>query len=109
MEMVRSGTRDPGVGISHEAIERGVAAAVNTFEIAIFLLTGRVICRPYSKLSKNGPDLKYREQVKKASRAVCEIGCWRMCSLSEVFLEGFECQVLQRAVFLTRGSVKKPF
>src|SRR5271168_4982328 len=103
MEMVRSGTRDPGVGISHEAIERGVA--VNAFEIAICLFTGRVICRPYSKLYKNGPDLEYREQVKKASRAVCEMGCWRMCSLSEVFLEGFECQVLQTAVFLTRGSV----
>ena len=41
MEMAKSGTRDPNVGISHEAIQRGVAA-VNAFEIAICLFTGRV-------------------------------------------------------------------
>jgi hypothetical protein len=87
--MIRSGTRDPGVGIPHEAIERGVTA-VNAFEIAICLFTTRVICRAYSKLCKNGPDLDCREQVKTASRALSEMGCWRMCLLSEVFLEGFE-------------------
>ena len=87
--MIKSGTRDPGVGISQEAIEQGVTA-INAFEVAICLFIGRVICRPYSKLCKNGPDLECRERVKEASRAVYEMGCWRMCSLSEVFLEGFE-------------------
>jgi hypothetical protein len=70
--MVRSGTRDPGVGISHKAIERGVSA-VNAFEIAICLFTSRAICKAYSKLCKNSPDLECKEQVKKASRALREM------------------------------------
>jgi hypothetical protein len=56
------------------------------------LFTGGIICWAFAKLNKglNGNHHRAREEVQKASSALEEMGCWRMCSMFSRILKSFE-------------------
>jgi hypothetical protein len=79
--------------ICHSSIEAG-AAADASYEIAISLFTGGMVCWAFAKLRTGVQGTKEREayvaQVRRASVALRQMGCWRMCSMFGRILEAFE-------------------
>jgi hypothetical protein len=81
------------LALCHSSIESGVAADAS-YEISIGLFTGGIVCWAFAKLRNGVQGTKerdvYVEQVRKASMALREMGCWRMCSMFGRILEAFE-------------------
>jgi hypothetical protein len=81
--------------ICHASIEQGIAADAS-YEIAVALFTGGMVCWAFAKLrtgikTENSHERSnFVEQVRKASIALRQMGCWRMCSMFGRILEGFE-------------------
>lgn len=75
--------------IAHRALESR-AAADSSFEVATCLFTGGIVCWAYTKLHDNTSDRDFRAQVGRASNALREMGCWRMCAMFGAILLGFE-------------------
>lgn len=85
--------------LCHTSIAAGTAADAS-YEIAIGLFTGGMVCWAFAKLRAedntmaaggSGKEMEaYVGEVKKASIALRQMGCWRMCSLFGRILEGFE-------------------
>ncbi|CAL3973322.1 unnamed protein product [Diplocarpon coronariae] len=97
--------------LCYQCIDSGVAADAS-YEVAVCLFTGGMVCWAFAKLSRGGgeqtrkagkeggrsggrpegrPEGKkqYIEQVRKASLALRRMGCWRMSSMFGRILEGF--------------------
>ncbi|RDW84516.1 hypothetical protein BP6252_02106 [Coleophoma cylindrospora] len=75
--------------ICYNTIERGLAPA-SSYEIANCLFTGGMICWAYAKLKVNVPRERYVNEVRRASKALKEMGCWRTCGMFGRILNGFE-------------------
>lgn len=77
--------------LAHVALAAGEAVG-SSFEVAMSLFTGGLVCWAYEKHRLNGQEQqqRHREQVRQASKMLLEMGCWRMCSLFGVILKGFE-------------------
>ncbi|KAE8446235.1 hypothetical protein EG329_012460 [Mollisiaceae sp. DMI_Dod_QoI] len=77
------------LGLCHQCIIAGTATD-SSYEIAVCLFTGGMVCWAFAKLRRNAPREQYVEQVRKASMALRQMGCWRMCSMFGRILTGFE-------------------
>lgn len=88
--------------LCHSSITAGTAPDAS-YEIAIGLFTGGMVCWAFAKLRAEGganggmvgrereKEIEaYVREVRKASVALRQMGCWRMCSLFGRILEGFE-------------------
>ncbi|KAH8656564.1 fungal-specific transcription factor domain-containing protein [Tricladium varicosporioides] len=75
--------------LCHHSINHGVVAN-SSYEVAVCLFTGGIICWAYAKLKVGVNREGYREQVHKASVALSTMGCWRMCSMFGRILNSFE-------------------
>ena len=80
------------LALCHHCINSGMAAH-GSYEIAVCLFTGGMVCWAFAKLRRGGDIQQYVEQVRRASKALREMGCWRMCSMFGRILEGFEGQM----------------
>ncbi|KAL5313528.1 hypothetical protein ACEPPN_017948 [Leptodophora sp. 'Broadleaf-Isolate-01'] len=77
------------LALCHHCINSGVAAD-SSYEIAVCLFTGGMVCWAFAKLRGNALTEQYVDQVRKASLALRQMGCWRMCSMFGRILQGFE-------------------
>ncbi|CZT11678.1 uncharacterized protein RCO7_08703 [Rhynchosporium graminicola] len=80
------------LALCHHCVESG-SAADSSYEIAICLFTGGMVCWAFAKLRGGGRVdgmAQHVDQVRKASRALRGMGCWRMCSMFGRILQGFE-------------------
>lgn len=77
------------LALCHHCVGHGLAAD-SSFEIAVGLFTGGMVCWAFAKLRRGGDTQQYVEQVRQASAALRQMGCWRMCSIFGRILEGFE-------------------
>jgi hypothetical protein len=75
--------------ISHQVIAMGTQGDCS-YEVAVCLFTGGIVCWAYAKLRGNCAREQYLEQVRRASKALQGMGCWRTCSLYGKILNGFE-------------------
>jgi hypothetical protein len=77
--------------VAHLCINNGFVED-SSYEVAVCLFTGGIVCWAYAKLNKGGEagHHRAREEVQKASTALMEMGCWRMCSMFARILRGFE-------------------
>jgi hypothetical protein len=75
--------------LCHHCINNGMAAD-NSYEVAVCLFTGGIVCWAYAKLKAGIPREQYVEQVHKASVALSSMGCWRMCSMFGRILNSFK-------------------
>ncbi|KAF8849640.1 hypothetical protein BDZ45DRAFT_662909 [Acephala macrosclerotiorum] len=75
--------------VCHQCVNAGTAAD-SSYEIAVCLFTGGMVCWAFAKLRRNARREQYVEQVRKASMALRQMGCWRMCSMFGRILTGFE-------------------
>jgi hypothetical protein len=77
--------------ISHLSINNGNVEA-SSYEVAVCLFTGGIVCWAYAKLNKGeeATHIRARHEVEKASDALMQMGCWRMCSLFARILRSFE-------------------
>jgi hypothetical protein len=75
--------------LCYHCINTGVAAD-SSFEVAVCLFTGEMVCWAFAKLRAGVPREQYVEQVRRASTALSQMGCWRMCSMFGKILTGFE-------------------
>lgn len=77
------------LALCHDSINRGTAADAS-YEIAVALFTGGMVCWAFAKLRKGQKKDEFIAEVRKASIALRKMGCWRMCSMFGRILEGFE-------------------
>lgn len=77
------------LALCHHCINNGIAAD-SSYEIAVCLFTGGMVCWAFAKLRGNALTEQYVDQVRKASVALRQMGCWRMCSMFGRILQGFE-------------------
>jgi hypothetical protein len=75
--------------ICHHEIAKNTVAD-SSCEVAVCLFTGGIVCWAYAKLRGNAAREQYIEQVHKASTALRQMGCWRVCSMFGRILNGFE-------------------
>lgn len=75
--------------VCHQCVIDGTASD-SSYEIAVCLFTGGMVCWAYAKLRRHAPREQYVEQVRKASLALRQMGSWRMCSMFGRILTGFE-------------------
>lgn len=75
--------------LAHHCLITGLAPDAS-FEVAICLFTGGMVCWAFAKLRLNAPRENYVEQVRRASQALRQMGCWRMCSMFGKILNNFE-------------------
>ncbi|TVY67435.1 Zinc finger protein [Lachnellula suecica] len=64
----------------------------SSFEVAVCLFTGGIICWAYAKLKTDAPRDKFLLHMRNASLALTEMGCWRMCCMFGRILKSFEAQ-----------------
>jgi hypothetical protein len=87
--------------LCHHCINVG-AVADSSYEVAVCLFTGGMVCWAFSKLRLGldvaGRKEQYVEQVRKASSALRQMGCWRMCSMFGTILAALEAKTSQPAV-----------
>jgi hypothetical protein len=87
--------------LCHHCINVGTVAD-SSYEVAVCLFTGGMVCWAFSKLRLGldvaGRKEQYVEQVRKASSALRQMGCWRMCSMFGTILAALEAKTLQPAV-----------
>ncbi|EKD19501.1 uncharacterized protein L3040_002619 [Drepanopeziza brunnea f. sp. 'multigermtubi'] len=77
------------LALCHHCVNNGIAAD-SSYEIAVCLFTGGMVCWAFAKLRRGGGNQHCVEQVPKASLALRRMGCWRMCTMFGRILEGFE-------------------
>lgn len=75
--------------ISHQVIAIR-AQGDCSYEVAVCLFTGGIVCWAYAKLRRNCLREQYLEQVRRASKALQTMGCWRTCSLYGRILNAFD-------------------
>ncbi|CAG8972743.1 hypothetical protein HYALB_00006834 [Hymenoscyphus albidus] len=75
--------------LCHRTIEYGNVAEAS-YEVAVCLLTGGIICWAYAKLRVGSQTNECVERVRRAAVGLKGMGCWRMCSTFGRILEGFE-------------------
>jgi methionyl-tRNA synthetase len=75
--------------LCHHCVSTGIAAQ-SSYEIAVCLFTGGMVCWAFAKLRGNASREQYVEQVRRASLALEQMGSWRMCSIFGHILTGFE-------------------
>jgi len=75
--------------LCHHCIITGTVAD-SSYEVAVCLFTGGMVCWAFAKLRVGVQKDQYLEQVRKASMALRQMGCWRMCSMFGAILTGFE-------------------
>ena len=80
---------DKMLELAHAALVAGEAVG-SSFEVAMSLFTGGLVCWAYNKHRVHAGQHRRGDQVHKAGRMLREMGCWRMCSLFGVILNGFE-------------------
>ena len=80
--------------IAYLSIHNGVVED-SSYEVSVCLFTGGIICWEYAKLNKDvqGAHLRARDEVQKASMALTEMGCWRMCSMFSRILRNFGTRI----------------
>lgn len=78
--------------LCHHSINTGTVAD-SSYEVAVCLFTGGIVCWAYAKLKSNAPREQYIEQVQKARLALSQMGCWRMSLMFARILNGFEAQM----------------
>jgi hypothetical protein len=87
--------------LCHHCINVGIVAD-SSYEVAVCLFTGGMVCWAFSKLRLGlevaGRKEQYVEQVRKASSALRQMGCWRMCSMFGTILAALEAKTSQPAV-----------
>ncbi|PMD12889.1 hypothetical protein NA56DRAFT_586531 [Hyaloscypha hepaticicola] len=85
--------------LCHHCINTGTVAD-SSYEVAVCLFTGGMVCWAFAKLRVGleviGRKEQYLEQVRKASMALRQMGCWRMCSMFGTILAGFEAKTSQQ-------------
>lgn len=82
------------LGIAHQSLENGIAATAS-FEVAVCLFQGGLVCWVYDKLRDRNTmerDGRYDDHVRDASRALKSMGCWRMCAMFGGILKAFEAK-----------------
>ncbi|RKF65362.1 hypothetical protein OnM2_009017 [Erysiphe neolycopersici] len=62
-----------------------------SYEIAIALFTGGIICWNIAKLRTGANKSQYLEHVMKASAALAKMNCWRMCEILGRILNSLVC------------------
>lgn len=77
------------MNICYDTIESGTAGD-SSYEIAAGLFTGGLVCWAYGKLKINAIREEYGREVSKASLALRQMGCWKMCVLFGRILNSFE-------------------
>ncbi|TVY37842.1 Early growth response protein 1 [Lachnellula occidentalis] len=77
--------------LCHSCVNSGIVPD-SSFEVAICLFTGGIICWAYAKLKTDAPREKYLKHMRNASTALTEMGCWRMCCMFGRILKSFEAQ-----------------
>lgn len=77
--------------LCHSCVNSGMVPD-SSFEVAIGLFTGGIICWAYAKLKTGAPRDKYLKHMRNASAALTEMGCWRMCCMFGRILKSFEAQ-----------------
>jgi hypothetical protein len=77
--------------LCHRCISMGTVAD-SSYEVAVCLFTGGMVCWAFAKLRVGAQKDQYLEQVRKASMALRQMGCWRMCSMFGTILTRFEAQ-----------------
>lgn len=77
--------------ICHTSVNSGTVPD-SSFEVAVCLFTGGIICWAYAKLKTDAPREKYLLHMRNASAALTEMGCWRMCCMFGRILKSFEAQ-----------------
>lgn len=77
--------------ICHSAVNSGTVPE-SSFEVAVCLFTGGIICWAYAKLRKDASRDKFLQHMRNASAALTEMGCWRMCCMFGRILKSFEAQ-----------------
>ncbi|KAE9364876.1 hypothetical protein N431DRAFT_431620 [Stipitochalara longipes BDJ] len=86
--------------LCHHCINIG-AVADSSYEVAVCLFTGGMVCWAFAKLrlgldvGEGGRKEQYMEQVRKASAALRQMGCWRMCSMFGTILATLEAKSSQ--------------
>jgi len=86
--------------LCHHCINIG-AVADSSYEVAVCLFTGGMVCWAFAKLrlgldvGEGGRKEQYLEQVRKASAALRQMGCWRMCSMFGTILAALEAKSSQ--------------
>jgi hypothetical protein len=77
--------------LCHHCIQSNIVAN-SSYEVAVCLFTGGIVCWAYAKLKDNAPIGECMSQVRKASKALREMGCWGMCSAFGRILDRFEAR-----------------
>jgi hypothetical protein len=79
--------------IAHMSINNGFVVD-SSYEVAVCLFTGGIVCWAYAKLNRGEEAAHHRarHEVEKASTALMQMGCWRMCSMFARILRSFEVQ-----------------
>lgn len=78
--------------ICHQQVKNNTAAECS-YEIAVCLFTGGIVCWAYARLKENAPREECMLEVLKASKALRHMGdggCWRSCALFGRILKGFQ-------------------
>jgi hypothetical protein len=75
--------------ICHQVVALGRQGDCS-YEVAVCLFTGGIVCWAYAKLRTGVGRTQYTEQVSRASAALSQMGCWRACGLYGRILNGFE-------------------
>jgi hypothetical protein len=75
--------------LCHHCINTDLVAD-SSYEVAVCLFTGGIVCWAYAKLNLNAPRQDCIDQVRRASVALQEMGCWRMCSMFGRILNNFD-------------------
>lgn len=82
--------------ICYQHVDAGIAAKAS-FEIAVGLFTGGIVCWAYAGLrrdnDKNGEEQRWLAEAKKASGALKIMGCWRMSNMFGRILSGFDTKI----------------
>jgi hypothetical protein len=76
----------------HQCIQSGEAGD-NSYEVAVCLFTGGIICWAYSKLKIDARREEFMAQVSKASAGLNAMGSWKMCSVFGRILDRFQSRM----------------
>jgi hypothetical protein len=78
--------------ICHQVIGMG-AQGDSSYEVAVCLFTGGIVCWAYARLRGNvdtrGRKEPYMDQLRRAAGALSMMGCWRTAGLYGRILNGF--------------------
>lgn len=75
--------------LCHSTVNSGTVPD-SSFEVAVCLFTGGIMCWAYAKLKMDVLVEEYVQHMRNAAAALAEMGCWRMCCMFSRILKSFE-------------------